>query len=95
MEKIYLTNGKEVKVGDTLTKVSKVEDPFFGEGTVVQHVVVTEAILPKLLKAGIVTTKPVEHTTAATEVPMELEYYVQGIADKLGRLIKPLTTLIM
>ena len=84
MEKIYLTNGKEVKVGDTLTKVSKVEDHFFGEGTVVQHVVVTEAILPKLLKAGIVTTKPVEHTTAATEVPMELEYYVQRIADKLG-----------
>ena len=84
MEKIYLTNGKEVKVGDTLTKVSKVEDPFFGEGTVVQHVVVTEAILPKLLKAGIVTTTPLEHTTAATEVPMELEYYVQRIADKLG-----------
>lgn len=82
MEKIYLTNGKEVQIGDTLTKISKVKDPLFGEGTVVQHIVVTKDILPKLLEAGIVTTtKP-----AVTEsgVPMELGYYVQKIAEKLG-----------
>jgi fructose-bisphosphate aldolase class 1 len=80
MEKIYLTNGKEVQIGDTLTKVSKVKGPSFGKGTVVQHIVVTKDILPELLEAGIVTTKSV----VETEVPMELEYYIQKIADKLG-----------
>lgn len=85
MEKIYLTNGKEVQIGDTLTKVSKVVDPFFGEGTVVQHIVVTKDILPKLLEAGIVTTaKPAKSAVVESEVPMELEYYIQKIAEKLG-----------
>lgn len=85
MEKFYLTNGKEVQIGDTLTKVSKVEDPLFGKGTVVHHIVVTKDILSKLLEAGIVTTtKPVKSVVKKTEVPMELEYYIQKIADKLG-----------
>ena len=85
MEKIYLTNGKEVQIGDTLTKASKVVDPFFGEGTVVEHVVVTKDILLKLLKAGIVTTtKPAKSAVVESEVPMELEYYIQKIAEKLG-----------
>lgn len=85
MEKIYLTNGKEVQIGDILTKVSKVKDSFFGEGTAVQHIVVTKEILPKLIEAGIVTaTKPTKTTVAESEVPMELEYYVQKIADRLG-----------
>ena len=83
MEKIYLTNGKEVQIGDTLTKVSKVKDPFFGKGTIVQHVIVTKGILPKLLEAGIITTKPAK-SVVETEVPMELEYYIQKIAEKLG-----------
>ena len=83
MEKIYLKNGKEVQIGDTLTKVSKVVGPFFGKGTVVQHIVVTRDILPKLLEAGIITTKPAK-SVVETEVPMELEYYIQKIADKLG-----------
>lgn len=85
MEKIYLTNGKEVQIGDTLTKVSKVKDHFFGKGTVVQHIVVTEDILPELLKLGIVTTaKPTKSTVVEFEVPMELDYYIQKIAEKLG-----------
>ena len=85
MEKIYLTNGKEVQIGDTLAKVSKVVDPFFGEGAVVQHIVVTKDILPKLLEAGIVaTTKPAKSAVVESEVPMELEYYIQKIAEKLG-----------
>lgn len=83
MEKIYLTNGKEVQIGDTLTKVSKVKDPFFGKGTIVQHVIVTMGILPKLLEAGIITTKPAK-SVVETKVPMELEYYIQKIAEKLG-----------
>ena len=85
VEKIYLTNGKEVQIGDTLIKVSKEAVPFFGEGTVVQHIVVTKDILPKLLEADIViTTKPAKSTGAVPEVPMELEYYIQKIAEKLG-----------
>lgn len=84
MEKIYLTNGKEVQIGDTLTKVSKVKDPFFGKGTVVQHIIVTKDILPKLLEAGIVTTTKPTKSVVKTKVPMELEYYIQKIAEKLG-----------
>lgn len=84
MEKIYLTNGKEVQIGDTLTKVSKVKGPFFGKGTVVQHIVVTEDILPELIEAGIVTTTKPAKSVVETEVPMELEYYIQKIAERLG-----------
>lgn len=84
MEKIYLTNGKEVQIGDTLTKVSKVKDPVFGKGTIVQHIMVTKDILPELLEAGIVTTTKPAKSVVETEVPMELEYYIQKIADKLG-----------
>ena len=84
MEKIYLTNGKEVQIGDVLTKVSKVKDLFFGKGTVVQNIVVTKDILPELLEAGIVTTTKPAKSVVGTEVPMELEYYIQKIADKLG-----------
>lgn len=84
MEKIYLKNGKKVQIGDTLVKVSKVVDSFFG-GAVVQHIVVTEDILPRLLELGIVTTtNPTKSTVVESEVPMELEYYIQKIAEKLG-----------
>ena len=85
MEKIYLKNGKEVKLGDTLTKVSKVKDPFFGKGTAIEHVIkVTKDILPKLIKAGIVTTKLDEKPVAETKIPMELDYYIEKIANKLN-----------
>lgn len=83
MEKIYLTNGKEVQIGDTLTKVSKVKDPLYGKGIIVQTIVVTKDNLPELLEAGIVTTKPAK-SVVETEVPMELEYYIQKIAERLG-----------
>lgn len=84
MEKIYLTNGKEVQIGDTLTKVSVV-DPYFGGAAVIRHIVVTEDIIPRLLELGIVTTtNPTKSTVVESEVPMELEYYIQKIAKKLG-----------
>ena len=85
MEKIYLKNGKEVKLDDTLIKVPKVKDPFFGKGTVIEHVIkVTKDILPKLLEAGIVTTKLDEKPVAETKIPMELDYYIEKIANKLN-----------
>lgn len=84
MEKIYLKNGKKVQIGDILVKVSKVVDPFFG-GAVVQHIVVTEDILPRLLEDGTVTTtNPTKSTVVESEVPIELDYYIQKIAKKLG-----------
>lgn len=82
MEKIHLTNGKEVQIGDTLTKVSEVKDPLFGKSIVAQYIVVTEDILPKLIEAGI-AVKPAK-SAVETEVPMELEYYILKIAKKLG-----------
>ena len=82
MEKIYLKDGKEVQIGDTLVK--KEVDPLFRR-TVVQQIVVTKDILPELLEAGIVTTiKPAKFAMVESEVPMRLEYYIQKIADKLG-----------
>ena len=84
MEKIYLKNGKEVKLGDTLTKVSKMKDSFFGKGTVIEHIVVTKDTLPKLLEAGIVTTTKPEKPVAKTKIPMELDYYIEKIANKLN-----------
>lgn len=89
MEKFYLKNGKEIKLGDTLTKTSKMEDPFFGKRIAIQHIVITKDTLPVLLKKGIITTKPinpVESTISKSkvEIPMELDYYIQKIADKLG-----------
>ena len=84
MKKIYLKNGKEVQLGDILTKVSKVKDSFFGKGTVIENVKVTKDILPNLIEAGIVTTTKPAKSVVETEVPMELEYYIQKIADKLG-----------
>ena len=84
MKKIYLKNGKEVQLGDILTKVSKVKDSFFGKGTVIENVKVTKDILPNLIEAGIVTTTKPAKSVVETEVPMELEYYIQKIAEKLG-----------
>ena len=56
MEKFYLKNGKEVQIGDTLTKVTKTKHPLFGEGTKVESVVITKTSLPKLIERGIITT---------------------------------------
>ena len=88
MKKIYLKNGKEVQLGDILTKVSKVKDSFFGKGTVIENVKVTKDILPNLIEAGIVTTTKPAKSVVETKVPMELGYYIQKIADKLGWKVK-------
>lgn len=88
MEKFYLKNGKEVQIGDTLTKVTKTKHPLLGEGTVVESVVVTKASLPKLIERGIITTSPgsdfdVDKVKPA-EAHMDLHYYVEKLAKKLN-----------
>lgn len=88
MEKFYLKNGKEVQIGDTLTKVTKTKHPLLGEGTVVESVVVTKAALPKLIERGIITTSPGSDfdvdKVMPTEPHMNLHYYVEKLAKKLN-----------
>lgn len=90
MEKFYLKNGKEVQIGDTLTKVTKAKHPLFGEGTVVESVVVTEAAIPQLLKAGIIFKKSIEKVDKEAEEhkigekQLSLDYYIEKLAKRLG-----------
>lgn len=88
MKKFYLKNGKEVQVGDTITKVIKTKHPLLGEVTMVENVVVTEAALPKLIEKGIITTSlgsdfDVDKVKPA-ESHMNLHYYVEKLAKKLN-----------
>lgn len=89
MEKFYLKNGKEVQIGDTLTKVIKTKHPLFGEGTVVESVAVTKAAIPQLLKAGIISKSIGKVVKEAEEHEMEekklsLNYYIEKLAERLG-----------
>lgn len=88
MKKFYLKNGKEVQVGNTITKVIKTKHPLLGEATMVENVVVTEAALPKLIEKGIITTSlgsdfDVDKVKLA-ESHMNLHYYVEKLAKKLN-----------
>lgn len=89
MKKFYLKNGKEVQVGDTITKVIKTKYPLLGEVTMVENVVVTEAALPKLIERGIITTSPgsdfdVDKVLKPAETHMDLHYYIEKLAKKLN-----------
>lgn len=89
MKKFYLANGKEVQLGDTIYKVEKIDHPVFGKGKVVEHILVTKEVLPKLIEAGVLTVKkdadkPALPVLKDGEVSMDLEFYVQKIADRLG-----------
>lgn len=89
MEKFYLKNGKEVQIGDTLTKVIKTKHPLFGESTMVESVVVTEAAIPKLLKAGIISKSIGKVVKEAEDYEMEgkklsIDYYIEKLAERLG-----------
>ena len=89
MKKFYLKNGKEVQLGDTIYKVERIKHPLFGKGDVTEHILVTKEIIPTLIEAGIIETRDVKETKTSvgnpsSRVPMDLEYYVQKIADKMG-----------
>lgn len=86
MKKFVLVhNGKEVKIGDTLVKQGVIDIPF-GKTVVMQEIAVTEQSVPELITAGII--KPVEGPCcgkcAMEAVPMDIAYYVQKIAKRLG-----------
>lgn len=89
MKKFYLKNGKEVQVGDTITKVIKTKHPLLGGVTMIENVVVTEAALPKLIEKGIITTSlgsdfDVDKVLKPAETHMDLHYYVEKLAKKLN-----------
>ena len=89
MKKFYLANGKEVQLGDTIYLVEEINHPIFGKGKVVEHTLVTKEVLPKLIEAGVLTVKkgadkPALPVLEDGEVSMDLEFYVQKIADRLG-----------
>ena len=89
MKKFYLKNGKEVQIGDTITKVTKDKCCPFGEGIVVESIVVCEKTLPELIERGIITTSPgsdfdVDKVLKPAEVHMDLHYYVEKLAKKLN-----------
>lgn len=74
----YLANGKKVHIGDTLSKVAKGTDPVVGDYRSVTTIVVTETLIPHLLKAGIIVDK------APTKKQASLQYYIHQLAKRLG-----------
>lgn len=90
MEKFILKNGKEVKMGDRLVKGS-IMNTFFGKGIRLQEVIVNEKTLPELIKAGVLTQVDCTHGTDChcghctnNEVPMDINFYIEKIAARLG-----------
>lgn len=88
MEKFYLKNGKEVQIGDTLIKRFKAKDSILGELTSIHCIVINESTIPVLLKTGIIhtaksSTAP-KTPTVESKIPMNMEYYIKKIADKLN-----------
>lgn len=74
MEKLILKGkGTEVKVGDVLTNHLEIAP----DVVAVQYIPVAHETIPFLLQIGAVEV-------VDTEVPMELEFYIQKIADRLG-----------
>lgn len=88
MEKIYLKNGKEVQLGDTICRAGE-NHTLFGKCKVIEYIHITKQTLPELIKAGIITVKQdmdksVSPVQKDSKVPVDLEFYVQKIADRLG-----------
>lgn len=86
MKKFILTHdGKEVKIGDILTKQSTV-DCLLGKTSVIQEIIVSEYSIPNLIALGII--KPIEEEPCkeCTEniISMDIDDYVYKIAERLG-----------
>lgn len=91
MEKFVLKNGKEVKMGDRLVRHG-VTDTIFGKMFSVQEIIVNEETLPKLIEEGVlIPMKECPHKTgcpcsqgAKGEIPMDMNFYIEKIAVRLG-----------
>lgn len=90
MEKFVLKNGKEVKMGDKLIKQGVADTPF-GKEFIIQEIIVNEKTLPELIKAGVLTQVDCTHSAGCScrhcaqgEVPMNMNFYIEKIASRLG-----------
>lgn len=81
MNKLYLKNGKEVRMGDTISQSTEAVDPIFGKVKATVVIPVTESTLPKLLKTGILSESNCQE---GSKVPMTVDYYVEKIAERMG-----------
>lgn len=81
MDKLYLKNGKEVHMGDTISLCTEAVDPIFGKVKTTVAIPVTDATLPKLLKTGILTMTKCQ---AEGKVPTDVTYYVEKLAERIG-----------
>jgi hypothetical protein len=81
MNKLYLKNGKEVHMGDTISHSTEAVDPVFGKVKATVVIPLTESTLPELLKTGILS---VSNCQVGSKVPMTVDYYVKKIAERMG-----------
>lgn len=81
MKKFYLKDGKEVSLGDIVTECVKINNSVFGKIDCILNITVTEKSLPFLIEDGIITVK---ESPLECKIPMELNYYVDKIAGRLG-----------
>lgn len=96
MEKYYLSNGKEVKVGDLINKKINYDSPIFGKVHLNSTIEISEENIPLLLKNGIIYTKTVEELEKQnfvkddpneflnSPVSMDLNFYIEKIARRLN-----------
>ena len=76
MKKYYLSNGKEVKVGDTmLLEVKNSTGVFKSEFTLI------ESLIPTLIEHGVIVCK---EDKVSEEPPKDLQYYIKNISTRLG-----------
>lgn len=78
---ILVENNHQVALGDTLINRCIVETPF-GPASVEQKILVTEDIIPKLIDNNII--KEVPAVNVLPEEKMNIEYYINNIANRLG-----------
>lgn len=91
MKKFYLKNGEEVHFGDVISKTNECSHPIFGESVSVSYIKVTKRNISDLIKAGVIKVEGSSDNTVSSnksekgksEVPMELEYYVQKVIKRL------------
>ncbi len=80
MKKFYFKD-EEIHVGDTISMVLTISVPGNGETKVKIPVKITESNLDSLIDQNIITTK---EEKSSKHIPMDLNYYIQNIANKMG-----------
>lgn len=77
-EKLYLHNGKEVKVGDTIVHTYSTEHPMYGKFESCLTILITEDIIPFLIKDGILEVREEQY-----KLNLSLDYFHDKLLKKL------------